>query len=64
MVFDEQNLKTLKLNDPTKHCFKPSAQFIADQHPPPHTHWALGPREVILKSQIWKIWKLAKSYNV
>ena len=27
-------------------------------------HWALDPREVILKSQIWKIWKLAKSYNV
>ena len=27
-------------------------------------HWALDPREVILKSQILKIGKLAKSYNV
>ena len=31
---------------------------------PPPTHWALDPRYVILKSQIWKIWKLAKSYSV
>ena len=31
---------------------------------PPPPHWALDPREVILKSQILKFWKLAKSYNV
>ena len=32
--------------------------------PPPPTHWALDPREVILQSQNGKIWKLVKSNNV
>ena len=27
-------------------------------------HWALEPREVILKSKIWKILILALSYNI
>ena len=26
---------------------------------PPPPHWALEPMEVMLKSQTWKIWKLA-----
>ena len=36
-------------------------QCISSKHylPPPPPHWAMDPREVILKSQIWKIGKLA-----
>ena len=39
-------------------------QKFANSPPPPTPHWALDPREVILKCQMLKIWKLAKSYNV